>query len=253
MTKYILTISFVLTGLLLHSQCYPDRHSTSWFDAWISCEKAQNPKAEYGESHWIMYDLSDTYELGEAHLWNINDPAHLDRGVYKALVDVSLDGTTWYTLDTLFVDQGPGVSIYEGEEVYDFDGEIARFVLLTIVETHGDENCGGFSEWRIERRALTTSVAEEEQTNTSCLTAQISPNPFVDHAMLTVQSGCGGDIEYHAVNAIGKVMFSGEFEAVNGVKSLDIGQWQLPAGQYVLHLEQGDQVENVVITRIRER
>ena len=144
----IIIISFIITTNL-SSQCYPDRHNTTWFDGWESCDMTLNPNNSRGESHWILYDLGHNYTLQNFHLWNVNDPAHLDEGVSKMAIDYSDDGITWKEFQIVDVPVATGKSIYEGEDIANFDGLTTRYILLTILENYGG-TCSGFAEMRIE-------------------------------------------------------------------------------------------------------
>ena len=87
------------------SQCFPNRHSTNFFDGWVSCEPAQSPNPARPVSHFIMYDFGKVFKLGQMTFWNSNDPAHLDWGMRDVAIDYSTDGETWlatgdYTFST---------------------------------------------------------------------------------------------------------------------------------------------------------
>lgn len=112
---YILIISFFSTPFI-SAQCYPDRHSTNWFDGWVSCKKSPNPIASYGETHWIMYDLGYDYVLNETKFWNANEPKNLNYGINDFSIDYSLDGITWTNLGAFNLEQASGLSTYEGNE-----------------------------------------------------------------------------------------------------------------------------------------
>ena len=182
-------------------------------------------------------------------LWNFNDPAHLNRGIRTALVDVSNDGINWYFVDTLRLSQAPGVSVYEGEQAFDFDGEAARFVLITAVENFGSEDCFGLSEIRVERSELTTSI--EEETANGCLLASVYPNPFVHSAKVQVNSDCSGMVEWQLTNVLGQIVDSGVMEiGGQGIGSFLIEGASYRSGQFVLHLQQGSESTNVQITKV---
>jgi len=168
MKKYSLTILFGLfTVFYAMGQCYPDRHSTSWYDGWISCEKAANPNDVYEASHWILYDLNENFELGKMHVWNSNDPSHLDYGMNEVNVDYSLDGIEWINLGLFYFDPATGKSIYEGFEGPDFGGVLARYVLLTAMSNYGGE-CYGLSEIKIEVEKSTVGI-EETDFSVNCV------------------------------------------------------------------------------------
>ena len=148
--KYLFSILTILIFAAnnLVAQCYPDRHNTTWFHAWTSCEKAPNPNENRPESHWIMYDLGHKYKLHKVHFWNLNDPDNLDSGVKTMIIDYSPDGHTWTAFGERHFEKATGESIYEGGEAFDFDGVEARYLLFTVKETYGG-NCAGFSEIKI--------------------------------------------------------------------------------------------------------
>lgn len=147
--KYIFSIIFltVITSEI-SSQCYPDRHNTSWFDAWVSCEASQNPNTIRGKSHWILYDLGYVYKLENLHVWNINDPDNLDDGLKNVIIDYSLDGNTWMESGNAVFPKANGSSIYQGNDILDFNGIKTRYLLITAKDNYGG-NCYGFSELRI--------------------------------------------------------------------------------------------------------
>ena len=130
-TYIILSCLFVFPGMKLNGQCYPDRHNTSWFNGWASCETVASPNDARGESHWILYDLKGVYKLGETHIWNTNDPKNLDWGIDEVAVDVSLDGQNWLEVGTYNWSQAKGLPIYEGEAGPDLTGHEGAYVLLT--------------------------------------------------------------------------------------------------------------------------
>ncbi len=128
---------------------HPDRHNTSVESAWISCHATQNPNFRRGISHWIMYDLSDTYQLENSHFWNLNAPEFLSAGMKLAVIDISLDGKDWKEVSVFEFSRANGSGYYTGEQGPDLTGHEARFVLLTIMENYGGP-CSGFGELKIE-------------------------------------------------------------------------------------------------------
>ena len=147
--KYISSIVlsiFFFTGL--NAQCFPDRHNTTWFDAWVSCESTQNPNSIRGKSHWILYDLGYIYKLTNMHIWNINDPDNLEDGLKNVVIDYSIDGNTWLEYGNAEFPKADGSSIYQGSDIIDFNGIKGRYLLITAKDNYGGE-CYGFSELRI--------------------------------------------------------------------------------------------------------
>ncbi len=128
---------------------HPDRHNTSVESTWISCHPRQNPNVLRGVSHWIMYDLGDTYPLENTHLWNLNSPEFLANGMKELAIDLSHDGKDWMEASVFLASQANGSGFYTGEPGPDLTGHEARFVLLTILENYGGP-CSGFGELKIE-------------------------------------------------------------------------------------------------------
>lgn len=166
----------------LHSQCYPDRHSTNWFDGWVSCETSTNPIPSYGETHWIMYDLGYDYVLRETKLWNANETNHLDYGINEYNIDYSLDGIEWSNLGVFNLERANGSSTYQGMEGPNFNETKARYVLITPTSNFGGE-CFGLSELKISITDPFIVVEEEDGYN-----ASVYPNPFVDRISLRIVS-----------------------------------------------------------------
>lgn len=155
--KYIFSIIIILTGVLqINAQCYPDRHNTTWFHGWESCEMSENPNSSRGVSHWIMYDLGHVYKLEDVHLWNVNDPEHLEDGIKNVVFDYSLDGNDWVEFGEQSFEKATGRSIYEGENAFSFDGIKTRYLLMTVLETWGGD-CAGFGEIRIGVAPITAT------------------------------------------------------------------------------------------------
>lgn len=148
MKKYILSIFICLYTVLSFAQQFPERHSTSKTDAWLSCSTSQSPNPDRGDSHWVQYDLGSTYVLNALTLWNYNDPLNLNNGVQEIAIDVSSDGINWTEAATSLVAISDGSAFYEGVELLDLGGVSANYVLLTVLSNHGG-SCSGFSELKI--------------------------------------------------------------------------------------------------------
>jgi hypothetical protein len=237
-----------LSGLLA-AQCYPDRHNTTWFDAWISCETTIGPVASHGESHWIQYDLGHLYLLGELEIWNINDPLHLDRGAQTIHIDVSEDGEEWTAMADQTLNQGSGLSIYEGQTVMDFDGAAVRYLLLTIESTYGAD-CGGISEMRVGVEGVISSISEFETPN-ACFEVQVYPNPHYDVFNARIESICGGTIDLALYDATGRLVQSIRSNQVSESSIFELGSSDLPAGIYYLSVQQDDALGRYQIIKTR--
>lgn len=98
---------------------------------WISCETSASPNADRQESHWIMYDLGQRYELHGSQIWNYNVPGETSRGMQLIGVDISDDGNNWQELGEFNLQLATGDSGYGGVQGPDFDGHYARYILFT--------------------------------------------------------------------------------------------------------------------------
>lgn len=150
MKSIILTILFVFTIQGLSAQCYPDRHSTSIYDSWISNEARPNPNTTRGPSHWIMYELNQPTVIGQTHIWNINDPDRLDQGIQNYTVDISVDGVVWNELGEFTLSQASGLTTYEGSAGFDVGGQELKFILITAKDNYGHASNFGFGEIKFE-------------------------------------------------------------------------------------------------------
>ncbi len=148
MKSIFLYLALCLWTVLGNAQQFPDRHSTSYTDAWLSCTPSANPNTDRGEGHWIRYDLGATHVMSTITLWNYNDPFNLDNGVQDIAIDISSDGVNWNEAGTATVSISQGSAYYEGEDIIDLGGIAADYLLITILSNHGG-SCSGFSEIRV--------------------------------------------------------------------------------------------------------
>lgn len=238
MKKTILLISaLALLQQFAFAQCYPDRHSTNFFDGWISCEPAPSPNPARPVSHFILYDFVKVYKLGQMTIWNTNDPSHLDWGMQDVAIDYSTDGENWYTAGDFTFPQASGLSTYEGEEG-PYLGDIeARYLLITALTNYGGE-CYGLSEMRVTGEEVIISDVEDVAT-LECVDVKIYPNPFAEEMTLELSSGCSGDMRIIVYDSKGQMISGEKANLVNGQqKSIQIGR-DLPAGAYSLYIEYG--------------
>jgi hypothetical protein len=238
MKKTILLVSaLVMLQQFAFTQCYPDRHSTNFFDGWVSCEAAPSPNPGRPASHFIMYDFGKVFKLGQMTIWNSNDPAHLDWGMRDVAIDYSADGENWYTAGDFTFGQASGLSTYEGEQG-PFLGDIeARYLLITALTNYGG-SCYGLSEMKVVGEEVIISDVEDVAT-LECVDVKIFPNPFASEMTLDLSSGCSGDLRIIVYDGMGQMISSEKANLVNGQqKSIQIGR-DLPAGAYSLYLEYG--------------
>lgn len=222
-------------------QCYPDRHNTSWFDGWISCDKSENPNNKREESHWISYDFGKPYQLNELKIWNINDPDLLDYGAKTVMIDYSVDGLNWIEHGLETFPKAPGNSRYEGNQITHFNGIKARFLLITIVENYGGD-CTGFSELRVE-----VDTAKDEQEDI-CIIADIYPNPFESTFTVFLEKKCLGETFIAVEDVSGRTVIEESVIKLYDSKNID-GQHLLP-GIYYVCLRNGEIKERYKIVKL---
>ena len=228
------------------AQCFPDRHNTTWFDGWVSCEEAESPNPERGMSHWIMYDFVYQYELGQVHLWNSNDPKNLDRGVKEMIVDYSIDGTNWTELGTYTFEMASGKTTYEGFDGPDFEGIEARYLLLTAKNNWGGD-CVGFSEIRVQVYGV-NDVDENKLAN--ALGVTIYPNPFKTSFKAEITSEKHEDIAYRLIDVYGRTLKSGTVKRPGSTHYLSIQGTGLQSGIYYLIVQQGASSSRSAVVKV---
>ena len=237
--KRILLISALIFGTLnFQAQCYPDRHNGNWFDGWISCETSENPNPTRGQSHWIMYDFNQVYELGASRIWNVNDPSFTNRGLNEVAIDYSIDGITWTELGIYNWPQANGESTYEGFEGPNFENAEVRYVIITALSNWG-AGCYGFSEIRIDVEEVIISGIEDLEENT-CLSVEVYPNPHVNEFKAIINSTCTERISYILYDPLGRVVLDGGINEIQQESVIDFSSNDLPSGLYHLTITQGD-------------
>jgi len=244
---YIYIAVFFVSGMqVVAAQCFPDRHSTNWFDGWVSCEPSQNPISSYGETHWIMYDLGYDYVLNETQFWNSNEPKHLDYGMNEFNIDYSLDGVTWNNLGEFNLEQASGSSTYQGMEGPNFNAVRARYVLITPTSNFGGD-CFGFSELKIAITDPFTVVDEEDGYN-----ASVYPNPFVNTVSLRVVSLSQSEpVSFTLYDMMGRAITSGNITISedNQNYQLPINGYNLSGGIYILKTNQNGKEKSFKIIK----
>jgi hypothetical protein len=238
MKQTVLIITLWISALHMgNAQCFPNRHSTNFYDGWVSCELADSPNPLRGKSHFIMYDYGKVYKLGQAEIWNTNDPAHLDWGMRDVAIDYSLDGINWAEAGQFTFAQASGQSTYEGTPGPHLNDIEARYLLITGINNYGGE-CFGFSEIKISAEEVIISDVEPVD-QLECVDVTVYPNPFADKMTLTLTPGCSGELRYILYDGLGKIVLNQTASLISGQnKSIDVGQ-DLPAGTYNLYLQYG--------------
>lgn len=202
---YLLALMISLGCSQLYSQAYPDRHNTSWTDAWVSCEQTESPNIKRDPGHWIMYDFGDQYSLHASTIWNFNVPDTTNRGVNDIVIDYSNDGQTWTEVSEFTVPEAPGSSIYQGVEGPDFEGVVARYVLVSVLNSHGDPNCVGMSELKINATIATSTNIPDSELN---LELEASPNPAREYSNINI-SGAEKNLKYSLLDISGRLLRQG--------------------------------------------
>lgn len=237
---YFLLIANLLSVHFVMSQCYPDRHSTNWFDGWVSCESFPNPNTQHGISHWIMYDLGQEFALKKTKVWNSNDPNNLNRGIKNVIIDYANNGTDWLNAGTFTLEQADGKTTYQGFDGPDLTGIRARYVLLTAVDNWGGA-CYGLGEIRFEAEDAVTGIAEIATPTEGCFTVETYPNPFQVKSRIIIQSQCEKEINYRITDILGRTINAGMVGNNSGFHTLQIDGSALTPGNYLLSISQGAQ------------
>lgn len=225
--------------ILLHSpifgQCDADRHNMTLADMWVSCETTISPNISRGRSHWIMYDLGTTYQLGKSTIWNLNSWMHQDKAMDRYSIDISLDGQNWSEASEGNLAQAPLSGFYEGDEGPDLSDFVARYILITGSTNHGDaEGCVGISEFKVEATPVTTAT-KDLATEGMAITA--APNPFGAETVIDLSNIASGRYNYHIYSAEGRIIGQGS-KNISGSGdrwTLNTSAWI--SGLYFLHLQ----------------
>lgn len=203
MRKSIITIFILSISLSLFGQCFPERHSTNWFDAWVSCETSISPNSS--KSHWIMYELDALYKIDKFKIWNINDPSHLEWGTKNLLIEYSEDGKNWFIADSFVLTKAPGTNDYEGDDWIDLNIPKAKFLLLTSL-TNFKGDCHGFSEIKFsaEKIKLNTTISYEKNK----MRVEVTPNPFSNQIEVNINSSLNGSCQIEILNSLGQNVYN---------------------------------------------
>ncbi|MFC1766598.1 discoidin domain-containing protein, partial [Planctomycetota bacterium] len=88
--------------------------------------------------HWIRYDFDQVYYLSELQVWNSNQPGEtaFGFGSRDVTIEVSTDGETWTTLDTVVFNQAPGTDGYAANTIIDMKTTAAQYVRFNIASNY---------------------------------------------------------------------------------------------------------------------
>jgi hypothetical protein len=109
-----------------------DLHGTNSATMWTAAPNGPLPA-------WIRYDFDQACKLQEMWFWNYNENAEsvLGFGVKSAVVEYSLEGTTWKTLGVFEFPQASGAAGHAHDATVSFGGVIAKAVRITISSNYG--------------------------------------------------------------------------------------------------------------------
>jgi hypothetical protein len=268
MKAFILFLFLVISNLFVVSMTaqelpYPDRHSTNLNDHWLSCQSSANPNTARGNSHWIMYDLGDTYALNGSNIWNFNTPERinsynnepwsfsplpgkLEDGMRDIFIDLSVNGTVWKEFGRLNIPKASGSSFYEGTTGPDFGGKIARYVLITAVSNHGG-TCYGIGEVKINATAVTTAVNDP----LAGVSVSINPNPFTDKANLHLEGFPTGEASLTFVDVMGKSYYQSVINLIEDKTIIPLSAQDMPSGLYFAQITQQGGIKTIKFEIIR--
>ncbi len=245
--KSIFTIVLTTAVITASAQCFPERHNTSWNEGWFSCTQNENPNTERGLSHWVMYDFGNTYRLGEVYMWNLNDNKRLGNGFKDFVIDYSTDGTNWKNLGIFDIDKAPGTSMYEGEIVATFDGDTARYVILTALSNWGGQ-CVGFAEVQFQVLEVTAQITG--QFVNDCFSVAVYPNPHIESFNFEVTTKCPGPMDFSMYDHTGKLIMKGILADGVSIQQETVQTGSMAPGLYHLVVHQEGKISRHPVVKM---
>ena len=230
MNRYILFVLLLFLNTALSGQgaCWPSgfTHDLQQKNQWLSCEKTESPNPSRGTSLWIMYDLGETYNLGETRIWNFNEPGFLSQGITELGIDYSLDGQSWQSGPAVNLDLGTGRRDYEGQVALNFSGTAVRYVLLTALSTAAPTmNCAGLAEVQFKVEGIVSST----QNMQNAIALEVFPNPSSGLFQVSIPKQ---ELEQITVfDAQGQQLFQVQVEGFR----TEINLSNRPPGVYLIH------------------
>lgn len=238
MKKLIILIIciFQIDQTVLSAQCFEDRHSTNWFDGWVSCSVSASPNPALKSGHWILYDLTALYKISSLRIWNTNDPQHLDWGTSKLHISYSEDSIIWKNVGDVTLEKASGSNTYEGSDWIPLDIPKAKYILLTSKESFGG-SCHGIAEVNFQAEKVKINTASKDDLSKSKpLSLVLTPNPFSQLLRLNIQDAIPGDYILNVHNSIGDLVDFRKVSVQSGEESLEVDARSWPAGSYVFTL-----------------
>lgn len=233
--KKFIVFTFIILHSQVYSQCFPDRHSTDWFNAWISCKEKENPNPANDPGHWILFDLKNQYTIDKIKIWNVNDPDHLDWGMKDLRIEYSLDSIIWNSAGEIALLRADGTNRYEGMDWMDVTIPKARYILLTAVTNFGGK-CAGLAEIRFsgEKIEIVTDVHDQSENR---LSVKLLPNPFTDVFRAEFTGQPGSSIDVAISDLFGKTIYSEQISLENGYNSLLLQTRKWASGAYIMTIK----------------
>jgi len=258
----ILTLS--LANIQGQAAVFPDRHSTTLTEAWLSCQSSPSPNPVRGNGHWILYNFNDTYALQNSKIWNFNTPERINSydndswtltpltgklqdGMKDVMIDISVDGTTWQEWGRFSIPVGPGSSFYQGVAGPDFGGKIARYVLITAMSNHGG-TCYGLSEIKIFGTIATISSVVDPLKDAGISAA---PNPFNNGSVISLTDFPQGDVRLSLMDINGREIFSNNINIQSEITTFNLSGVQLTSGLYFLNVSQNGASKSIKLEVIK--
>ena len=230
------------------AQFEADRHSTNFYDAWISCEQSPCPDSKWGERHWIMYEMEAIYVLGKTKIWNYNDRDNNGIGVRDVMIEYSINGQDWIEWGLYEFDEADPTSFYQGEEGPDLSGIEAKYLLFTVLSNHGGGSCVGIGEIKIETEGWALTGNKDL---TQSIKLELSPNPTTDITNLAIQVEDNSPISIIIIDPLGRRVKELKVQP-NGLESnltLDVSSFQ--SGIYYVYLRQHNKVAHQQLNIIK--
>lgn len=240
---YLLAFMVAIGCTDIISQAYPDRHSTSWTDGWVSCVETESPNIKRDPGHWIMYDFGDQYSLHGSTIWNFNVPDTTNRGIQDIIIDYSNDGQVWTEATGFTVQEAPGSAFYQGDPGPDFDGIVARYVLVSVLNNYGDANCVGMSELRINATIATSTNVPDGELD---LVLEANPNPASEFTNIVI-GDFQDDLNYSLTDMNGKLLRQGIINS----KEFRLNTTSLVSGAYSMTVYNENGKKSILINVIK--
>jgi len=238
MKYHILFIAliFSFSTTLSAQDCFtPD--ASIWLNTWTSCQKSQNPKDAYGNTHWIQYNFGEIRTLSKSWVWNSNDPEKLDQGFNQVKIDYSTDGESWEYWGEMTFPKAEGEAIYGGFPGPDLVGIEAQFVLITVESTHGAD-CAGIAEIKFNLLPGFAEgadvVVDTEEAFPIPGEVAIQPNPSFGAFTLSFDSEDDFQVNYSIVSLTGKRIQNRVIQIQPGQNNIPLDLTEYPSGVYFL-------------------